>query len=219
MHLGADYRMAGEIMLSNDHRTETVEILAMEHADPEEQGAVIHLRNISGQPTITLDADYGDDDLGRIEVEGRVVTCELEITGGCDIAEPFSTSGGESLPPGTLVVIDEENPGRLRMSTRPYDRRVAGIISGAGGINPGLTLRQKGALEGEELVALSGRVYCRAETSAGPIRPGDLLTTSAVPGHAMKAADPTKAQGSVIGKAMTSLDAGSGLVLVLVSLQ
>ena len=73
--------------------------------------------------------------------------------------------------------------------------------------------------DGEHPVALSGRVYCWADASGGAIEPGDLLTTSATPGHAMKVTDHARAQGAIIGKAMTSLDRGTGLVLVLVSLQ
>jgi hypothetical protein len=68
-------------------------------------------------------------------------------------------------------------------------------------------------------VALSGRVYVRADASTDAIRPGDLLTTSSLRGHAMKATDHARAQGAVIGKAMSSLDRGTGLVLVLVALQ
>jgi len=74
-------------------------------------------------------------------------------------------------------------------------------------------------LEGDHHVALSGRVYVKADASTGPIRPGDLLTTSATPGHAMKVTDHDQAQGAILGKAMTSLDSGTGLVLVLVTLQ
>jgi hypothetical protein len=73
--------------------------------------------------------------------------------------------------------------------------------------------------DGEFPVALTGRVYCWADASGGSIRPGDLLTTSDIPGHAMKVQDYTKAQGAVIGKAMSALDEGQGLILVLVSLQ
>jgi mannose-6-phosphate isomerase-like protein (cupin superfamily) len=68
-------------------------------------------------------------------------------------------------------------------------------------------------------VALSGRVYVWVDASKGAIQPGDLLTTSSTPGHAMKATDAKKAQGAIIGKAMTSLKEGKGLVLVLVTLQ
>jgi hypothetical protein len=73
--------------------------------------------------------------------------------------------------------------------------------------------------DGEHPVALTGRVYCLADASEAPIEPGDLLTTSDMPGHAMKVRDYECAQGAVIGKAMTSLEEGQGLVLVLVNLQ
>ena len=68
-------------------------------------------------------------------------------------------------------------------------------------------------------MALSGRVYALADASKGAIKPGDLLTTSSTLGHCMKVTDPTKAQGAILGKAMTGLKEGKGMVLVLVSLQ
>ncbi|MBC8526497.1 MAG: hypothetical protein H8D22_06470, partial [Candidatus Cloacimonetes bacterium] len=73
--------------------------------------------------------------------------------------------------------------------------------------------------DGNVPVALTGRVYCLADASNGSIQPGDLLTSSQLPGYAMKVSDHEKAQGAIIGKAMTSLENGQGLVLVLVSLQ
>ena len=79
---------------------------------------------------------------------------------------------------------------------------------------------QPGTLaDGEHLVALAGRVYCWVDASYGAIEPGDLLTTSDTPGHAMKVTDHAQAQGAILGKAMSSLEGGRGLVLVLVSLQ
>jgi len=68
-------------------------------------------------------------------------------------------------------------------------------------------------------VALTGRVFCQVTTANGAIEPGDLLTTSAVPGRAMKVTDYAQSQDAILGKAMTGLDKKSGLVLVLVSLQ
>ena len=97
---------------------------------------------------------------------------------------------------------------------------MAGIVSGGGGVKPDMMTGQEGeSANGTSPVALTGRVYCWADASKGPIEPGDLLTTSATPGHAMKVADHTKAQGAVIGKAMSGLAEGRGLVLVLVCLQ
>ena len=120
---------------------------------------------------------------------------------------------------GAVVVIDEEKAGHLKLSTRAYDRQVAGVISGAGGVNTGLSLSQHGVMEGGQPVALTGRVYVQADATPGAIRPGDLLTTSDTPGHAMRVSDPARAPGAVLGKAMTGLQEGTGLVLVLVTLQ
>lgn len=116
-------------------------------------------------------------------------------------------------------MIDDEHPGKLKLSTCAYDTRVAGIVSGANGINPGIALKQEGALDQGENVALSGRVFVRADASHCAIKPGDLLTTCDTPGHAMKVLDSVRAQGAILGKAMSALDEGKGLVLVLVTLQ
>jgi len=117
------------------------------------------------------------------------------------------------------VVIDEANPGRLKMSDRSYDTHVAGVLSGANGVNPGIQMQQQGVLEGGKNVALTGRVYVQADTSNGAIKPGDLLTTSDIPGDAMKVTDHARAAGAILGKAMTGLGDGKGMVLVLVTLQ
>lgn len=153
-----------------------------------------------------------------LHVDGKAAVKTLQILGGADIVEGFETGDG-SVEPGTVVVIDPEHPGELRPSSTPYDRRVAGIVSGAGGISPGLHLGQEGVLNGETPVAMSGRVYVRSSIENGRIRAGDLLTTSSHPGCAMRATDHSRALGAILGKAMTSLDAGTGLVLVLVNLQ
>jgi hypothetical protein len=151
--------------------------------------------------------------------EGRTSTRVLEITGGSDLAERFQVSDGTEAEPGTIMVIDPDNPGHLTPATTAYDRKVAGVVSGAGEVETGLVLHQEGVLEGETVVAIAGRVYVRAEAFSGPIAPGDMLTTSDRPGYAMVAADHERAQGAVIGKAMTGLESGTGLVLVLINLQ
>jgi hypothetical protein len=144
----------------------------------------------------------------------------ITLNGGADLAEPFKiNSDTDEVPQGAVVVIDERHPGQLKLSTKPYDKRVAGIVSGANGVNPGIQLQQQGVLEGGKNVALTGRVYVQADASNGPIEPGDMLTTSSAPGRAMKVNDYAKAQGAILGKAMTSLDEGKGMVLVLVTLQ
>jgi Collagen triple helix repeat (20 copies) len=164
------------------------------------------------------DADGRLTCAGNLNVDGSTTTKTLTILGGADVAEPFKMSARD-LPKGSVVVIDGANPGHLKLSESAYDTRVAGIISGANGVNPGISLSQQGVMEGDQNVALSGRVYVQADAENGAIQPGDLLTTSSTPGHAMKVTDHTRAQGAILGKAMSGLKEGNGMVLVLVTLQ
>ena len=154
-----------------------------------------------------------------LNVEGTARVDVLQIDGGADLSENFAVDGGAE--PGIVVVIDSDHPGALRTSSSAYDRRVAGIISGAGGVRTGMLMSQAGSVaDGDHPVALAGRVYCWCDASSGAIEPGDMLTTSDTPGHAMKVTNYARAQGAIIGKAMTSLSQGeTGLVLVLANLQ
>ncbi len=154
----------------------------------------------------------------KLDVGGIVRTDVLQIDAGADLAEPFVIAGQPE--PGLVVAIDPDHIGQLRVADKAYDRTVAGVISGAGGLQPGLTMQQPEVVQGEtHPVALTGRVYVWADASFGAIQPGDLLTTSATPGHAMRVGDYAQAQGAILGKAMSRLEEGKGLVLVLVSLQ
>jgi hypothetical protein len=150
----------------------------------------------------------------------HIACSSITINGGADLAEPFPiTAAPEEMPPGAVVVIDADHPGGLKLSRQPYDTCVAGVLSGANGINPGIQMQQQSLQQGGKNVALTGRVYVQADAANGAIRPGDLLTTSSTPGHAMKVTDHARAQGAILGKAMTSLAEGKGMVLVLVTLQ
>jgi len=153
----------------------------------------------------------------KLDVNGTARVRVLQIV-GADLAEKFPTA--ETLEPGTVVEIDPEIPGHLRKARGAYNRRVAGVVAGANGLSEGIVL---GNLEGSEShtpIAMSGRVWVHADATHEAIEQGDLLTTSDTPGHAMKASDPTRAHGTVIGKAMTRLEKGkTGMVLVLVNLQ
>ncbi len=178
-------------------------------------GGELQLRDGNGQLQVEVTANYAGTGVGR------VTTPVLEITGGSDLSEQFDIGNVlAEIEPGMVVSIDPENPGRLQPSVSSYDRRVAGVISGAGGVNTGMVMGQGGTMaDGEMPVALVGRVYVWADASAGPIQPGDLLTTSDIPGHAMKVEDHERATGAILGKAMTGLDEGQGLILTLVTLQ
>ncbi len=195
--------------------------------------ATMHAKNNGTGEVLWLSRDNTDGEFivaqnehtgGRVFAvyqDGWTQVSVLEITGGADLSEQFDVaSDGADVEPGMVVAIDAENPGKLVVANRPYDYTVAGVVSGAGGVKPGMLMGQKGSIaDGKHPVALTGRVWTWCDASGGAIKPGDLLTTSSVLGHAMKVTDRTKAQGAMIGKAMTSLSEGKGLVLVLVSLQ
>jgi hypothetical protein len=141
----------------------------------------------------------------------------LELGEGLDYAEGFDVSADAGIGPGSVLVIDPKNPGRLTLSSESYDRKVAGIVAGAKGLDSGVRL---GVDQYDYPVALAGRVYCSADATFGEISPGDLLTSSPTPGHAMVVKDHTRAQGTILGKAMERLQVGQkGQILVLVTLQ
>ncbi|WP_448570534.1 hypothetical protein [Trichothermofontia sp.] len=147
---------------------------------------------------------------------------DVEVTGdirlnNADCAEDFDIVCVEQAEPGTVMVIDSE--GALRPSDQAYDKRVAGVISGAGNYKPGLILDKQESSKNRMPIALMGKVYCKVDASYGAIEVGDLLTTSPTPGLAMKATDPLKAFGSVIGKALRPLQEGQGLIPILIALQ
>jgi hypothetical protein len=154
---------------------------------------------------------------GDVTVTGTLrAQVDVVLTGG-DCAEDFDVAATERIEPGSVMVLDEE--GLLVESGKAYDKRVAGVISGAGDYKPGIVLDKKRVSANRLPVALAGKVYCKADARFGPIAVGDLLTTSPTPGHAMRANDPLRAFGAVIGKALRPLRAGRGLVPILVALQ
>ncbi len=156
--------------------------------------------------------------VAKLDVNGTTRTTVLEIV-GADLAEKFPTSDSRC-EPGMVMEIDPVHTGKLRIAREAYSPRVAGVVSGAGDFPAGAVLGHLPGNEDAPPIALSGRVYVNCEAGSAAIGPGDLLTTSTIPGHAMKAVDRARSHGAVIGKAMTSLKQGErGLVLVLVNLQ
>lgn len=151
-----------------------------------------------------------------------VVSGDIQILGGgdirlADLAEDFDISGIEKIEPGSVVVLDDE--GSVQQSRAAYDHKVAGVVAGAGNFRSAITLDRDESQGKRIAIALMGKVYCKVDAQYSAIGVGDLLTTSETPGHAMKALDPLKAFGAVIGKALRPLQSGQGTIPVLVTLQ
>ena len=157
---------------------------------------------------------------GDVEVTGSIrltgLASDIILLNG-DCAEDFDVCGTNKVEPGTVMVLADE--GTLFESRQAYDKRVAGVISGAGDYKPAIVLDKRKTSGNRQPIALIGKVLCKVDAQFGAVAVGDLLTTSPTPGHAMKTNDPFKAFGAVIGKALQPLAHGQGLILVLVALQ
>ncbi len=159
----------------------------------------------------------------RLEVNGFLgVTGDVEVGGdirltNADCAEDFNIGTELLVEPGTVMVLGED--GALFPSQHAYDKRVAGVVSGAGDFKPGIVLDKQISENNRQPIALLGKVFCKVDAGHGTIEIGDLLTTSPNPGHAMKADNHFKAFGTVIGKALRPLSEGQGLIPILIALQ
>jgi hypothetical protein len=149
--------------------------------------------------------------VGTVQVVGDLTVSGDIFLNGADYAEALSTTD-PGVAPGTVVVLGSD--GEIHPCGREYDTTVAGIVSGAGGVKAAIVLDRH---DDSAHVALMGKVWCHADADAAPIRPGDLLTTSDTAGHCRRVTDTSRAFGAVVGKALTALPSGHGLVRVLVS--
>jgi hypothetical protein len=188
--------------------------------------AWLHLDNAGkGELRISHGGKPGEHEILSISADGKLTVGNVLIDGAAgdiqlmnaDCAENFRVAEAEISEPGTVMIIN--GFGNLEQSRQPYDRRVAGVVSGACGLKPGLVLGKQPGKNGSVPIALIGKVYCKVDADFGPIKIGDLLTTSNTPGHAMKVSEPYRALGAVIGKALRPLTSGQGLIPILVALQ
>lgn len=175
---------------------------------------------VRGLPVRTTDlisqsrpSDVFQDELGN--VYGRSFRPSL-----AEVATLMPSS--DAIEAGDLLVADDLLPGQVRLASAPADPRVIGVATGEPGVClNGRSPSERGLTEPAAVprvpVALSGIILCKADASSGPIAVGDLLTTSATPGHAMRVANP--APGTVVGKALEPLASGTGLIKVLVMLR
>jgi hypothetical protein len=182
-------------------------------------GVYAHNQSVKGHDVYLATKDSAGAFYGDVLVLGTASVGVLEITGGADLAEAFPVADPVPVEPGTVVIIDDRHPGHVRPSDRPYDRKVVGVVSGGRRHEPGILLGGGGSSRHQTRIALTGRVFCKAEAVSGPIAVGDFVTTSPVTGHAMKAEDEGASRGAVLGKAMSRLSKGCGSILVFINLQ
>ncbi len=183
----------------------------------------------------------------RVDEAGNVFAKGSFRPTSMDLAELFPL--GEAAGPGDVLAADPGRPGRFRPARDAGDPAVIGVVAERPGILLGggadriaaadpelagqweearrLGDRQAEArawrrleerfLLGHAAVALAGTVRVKADAGYGAIKAGDLLASSPTPGHAMRAGSPEP--GTVLGKALEGLEAGTGLIRMLVMLR
>jgi hypothetical protein len=160
--------------------------------------------------TIDLEA-FRVDEYGNVWTRGSLRSSATEL------AESYPVT--HAVEPGDVLVIDRDVPGALRHAAAAADPAVVGIVSA----EPGVLLGSGDPPDEDRLgerraaIAVAGSVLCKVDAGYGSIRPGDLLTTSPTPGHAMRADDPQP--GTIVGKALDALETGAGAIRVLVILR
>ena len=179
----------------------------------EHKGGGIGVKAVSNTGVGLVAFSHGTAAIFQGDVE---VTGDIRLT-NADCAEDFTIGLDVSAEPGTVMVLGDE--GALFPSQLAYDKRVAGVVSGAGDYKPGIVLDKQQSDRTRQPIALLGKVFCKVDAQYGAIEVGDLLTTSLTAGHAMKADGPLKAFGAVIGKALRSLPDGQGIIPILIALQ
>ena len=197
---------------------------------------ILQILSTSDSPdgTNMIEVARGTNNVFRVDADGDVFA-DGAYTGPADFAEMFPVStGAVSVEPGDVVTLDPSNPRSVIRAVAPRSTLVVGIYS----TNPGFVGSERSwesdevGLDGEPVpykradmavmydevpVAIIGIVPCKVTAESGSIGIGDLLVTSSRPGHAMRDADPRI--GTVLGKALEPLASGTGVIMVLVTLQ
>ena len=158
-------------------------------------------KNAAGMEVMGIDSN------GNATIAGTLTT----NIGNYDLAEDYPTKD-TTIEAGDIVAIDGDNDTHITKSQKAYDSTVIGIYSE----KPGFRLSQIGTIGGDRAVpvALNGRVPVKVNNENGSIRKGDYLTTSSVPGVAMKATKP----GQVVGKALQDFTGTTGKITAFVNI-
>jgi len=156
---------------------------------------------------------YGSELRFKVTNSGNVRADGTYASPASDLAEIMKIKGSvNDYGSGDVLVISDSGDEVVEISSNAYSTAVIGVHSS-----------QPAFLGGADkqgiFVALTGIVPCKVSAENGPIKRADLLTTSNTPGHAMKVTDRSSAIGAILGKALGSLESGTGVIQVLVMLQ
>jgi hypothetical protein len=152
----------------------------------------------------------------RIDSAGKGFFNGGTQTGGADFAESVRVDRpAAELEPGDVMVIDTKAARRFGKSSAADSTLVVGVYSTKPGVlgRPGDVAGARDGAAEEVPLAIVGIVPCKVCDEGGPVRIGDLLATSSVPGYAKKAPASPK-EGTILGKALDAMEKGKGSIEV-----
>ena len=183
-------------------------------------GEVLSFRGADGRLIVGVEGKAGDvivRDRGGNDVIHLNGSSGDIILGNADAAEDFELAAAAEATPGAVMVLTGD--GTVGPCAAAYDRKVVGVVAGAGSFRPAIVLGRRPGLDERRVpISVMGKAACQADAAYGAIEVGDLLTSSATAGTAMRVADAPRAFGAVIGKALTPLREGTGLVEMVIGL-
>jgi len=177
-------------------------------------------------PSFNLDVAGTIRATGTINAQAGVVypdgntqtTAWTGVLCGGDYAESVDVVGSRTkYEPGDVLVVAANDSNDVERSSEPYSTLVSGVYA----TKPGVTGRRQSHEKSETEVpmAMIGIVPTKVSAENGPIHKGDLLVSSSTQGYAMKGTDRSRMLGAVIGKALGTIDTGTGMIEVLITLQ
>ena len=207
-----------DFLITNQHGTPNTRLGSngIRHSSLNMQGGNVGIgtKFKDNNPAFKLDVD------GSINVAFANDSKKLALNDssfGMDVAELFDAE--QEVEEGDVLVVSGEGK-KVKHSSSTYQKGLLGVVSSAPAV----------LFEGSELklapdpdrftkgtkppVTLAGRVHVKVNNENGSIQPGDYLTSSSVPGVAMKATDP----GPTIGIALEAFNSSAqGTVLVFIN--
>lgn len=113
----------------------------------------------------------------------------------------------ENVEEGDIITFTAEG---YKKSSIAYDSHVYGVVTD----NPQVVLETTDAQNAHAVISF-GKVYAKVSNTNGNIQPGDLITTSKIPGVGQKA----DASGYVLGTALESYSSDQpGIILVILNI-